>query len=335
VAAKLSLSEHEIIARFFAPIAAPGGLRLLDDAACLTSPYGCDTVLTTDALVADVHFFPEDAPRSIAIKALGVNLSDLAAKGARPAGFLLSLALPDTIDDLWLEGFTDGLKTLSQQASCPLLGGDTVRTSGPLMISITAIGFVPSSEMLLRSKAESGDHLVVSGTIGDAVLGLALRKGEANWSNDIEEPQCAFLLDRYLHPAPRFALADILRRYARAAMDISDGLAGDVAKLVQASSLQGSHLTAQIDTCLIPVSKAAQSVLKLDPAWLDRMLTGGDDYELLMAVPPGHLATLIDQSRQKGIVLTRIGQIVPGSGLPSFHSGKQKKIYDKGSYSHF
>lgn len=167
--------EEALIARYFAPLSGPGAEGLRDDAASLTPTPGHDLVVTADAIVAGVHYFPDDPPGSIANKALGVNLSDLAAKGARPRGFLLTLALPDDWTEAWLAGFAEGLGAASHAHGCPLLGGDTVRSGGPALIGVTAFGEVPAGGILRRQAAQAGDRLCVSGTIGDAALGLALR----------------------------------------------------------------------------------------------------------------------------------------------------------------
>src|SRR4051794_22758949 len=231
-------SEDELIARFFAPLASEGGLGLKDDAALLRPAAGHDLVLTVDALVAGVHFFPDDPPDAIAAKALGVNISDLAAKGASPAGFLLALALPDDWSEAWLAAFAEGLGEAARAFACPLLGGDTVRANGPLSLSVTAVGQTPAGRMVRRTAARDGDRLCVTGRIGDAALGLGLRRGEgAPWAASLGETERAFLLDRYLRPRPRLALAPALRDHARAAMDVSDGLAGDLAKMMRASGV--------------------------------------------------------------------------------------------------
>ncbi len=247
-------TEDELIARYFAPLAGAGGLSLRDDAALLTPSPGHDLVLTTDAVVAGVHYFADDPPASIACKALGVNLSDLAAKGAEPRGFLLTLALSDDWDEGWLAEFCTGLSEAAALASCPLLGGDTVRAAGPTLLGITAIGEVPAGAMVRRGAARAGDRLLVSGSIGDAALGLKLRqKPAASWGDALSFPVRAALVDRYLHPQARLALAPALRAHARAAMDVSDGLVGDLAKMMRAA-----NLSAEIEIARIPLSDAAR-----------------------------------------------------------------------------
>ncbi len=244
--------EDSLIARYFRPIATdPGAFNLDDDAAALKSS-GDDIVVTTDAIVEGVHFLPDDPPDTVARKALRVNLSDLAAKGAVPAGFVLTLALRHT-DEAWLKPFAAALGEDAAQFGCPLLGGDTVSTPGPLMVSITAFGRVPSGKMVHRSGARPGDRVLVTGTIGDAALGLAVLKGGKVQAavNDIAARD--LLIGRYRVPQPRTALAAIVSEFASAAMDVSDGLAGDLAKLCGVSGV-----SAVIDVPSIPLSYAAR-----------------------------------------------------------------------------
>ena len=233
--------EDRLIARYFAPLAKhPGAFGLADDAAALAPPAGCDLVLKADGIVAGVHFFPDDPPDTVAKKALRANLSDLAGKGATPLGFLLTLALPREIGDAWLAPFARGLGADAEAFGCPLLGGDTDSTTGPIMISIAALGAVPQGKMLRRAGASAGDRVVVTGTIGDAALGLLLRNDMAaaeRWSLGREASNN--LQQRYLVPQPRLAIAEILRAHASAAMDVSDGLAGDLAKLCRGGTVRG------------------------------------------------------------------------------------------------
>src|SRR3712207_2888570 len=245
--------EDSLIARFFAPLAGEGALGLKDDAACLTPKPGHDLVLTADALVETVHFLPGDPPGSIARKALGVNVSDLAAKGADPAGFLLSLALPEDWTETWLADFAAGLGEAARDFSCPLLGGDTVKARGALTLSVTAIGQVPAGRMVRRTTAREGDAICVTGTIGDAALGLRLRSSPA-WAESLSADEKAFLADRYLHPRPRHRFAAALRAHARAAMDVSDGLAGDLAKMMRAGGV-----SAEVEVDRVPLSAAARA----------------------------------------------------------------------------
>lgn len=305
------LSEDELIARHFGPLAGPAGLGLCDDAALLTPEPGSDLVLTVDALVAGIHFFPDDPPGDIAAKALGVNLSDLAAKGADPTGFLLALALPEGWTEAWLAGFCSGLRTIADAFACPLIGGDTVKAAGGLTVSVTAIGQVPQGRMVRRTTARPGDLICVTGSIGDAVLGLVLASGaSAPWRDALSEAEAAFLLDRYRRPCPRLAISGLLRDLAHAAMDVSDGLLGDAAKMLRASGVSG-----RIALDRVPFSAAARSALAAEPSRRDGLVTGGDDYEILFTLPPHRLASLRDGASRIGLPVSVIGEVGEGDGL--------------------
>ena len=321
--------EEALIARYFAPLSGPGADGLRDDAASLTPSPGHDLVVTADAVVAGVHYFPDDPPGSIAVKALGVNLSDLAAKGATPRGFLLTLALPDDWTEAWLAGFSEGLGAAAAEAGCPLLGGDTVRSGGPALIGVTAFAEVPSGGIVRRGTARVGDRICVSGTIGDAALGLRLRlEPEAVWATSLDPAQQALLADRYLHPRPRLALAAAIRRHASAAMDVSDGLAGDLAKML------GAGRTARIGA--VPLSEAAARARDAEPGLIEPILTGGDDYEILCTVAPETLDALLAEAAQAGIPLTAIGTVTSGDGPPGFEMGDgTARVFAAGAFSHF
>lgn len=322
-------SEEGLIARYFAPLAGPGADGLRDDAATLTPTPGHDLVVTADAVVAGIHYFSDDPPASIARKALGVNLSDIAAKGAVPRGFLLTLALPDDWTEAWLAGFSEGLGAAAAEAGCPLLGGDTVRSGGPALIGVTAFGEVPSGGIVRRGTAQVGDRICVSGTIGDAALGLRLRlEPEAAWATSLDPAQQALLADRYLHPRPRLALAAAIRRHASAAMDVSDGLAGDLAKML------GAGRTARIGA--VPLSEAAARARDAEPGLIEPILTGGDDYEILCTVAAETLDALLAEAAQAGIPLTAIGTVTSGDGPPGFEMGDgTARVFAAGAFSHF
>lgn len=322
-------SEDMLIARFFAPLAATGGLGLRDDAACLTPKPGYDLVLTTDALVETVHFLPGDPPDAVARKALGVNVSDLAAKGADPVGFLLGLALPGDWTEAWLSAFSDGLGEAAREFGCPLLGGDTVKAVGALTLSVTALGEVPAGCMVPRTAARPGDILCVTGTIGDGALGLDLRHAPS-WTAHLAPDDTAFLADRYLRPQPRHRLAEAVRTYARASMDVSDGLAGDLAKMLRVSGV-----SAMIELDRIPLSAAAGKAVKAKPDLLDRIVTGGDDYEILCAVAEKNVDSFHAEADRCGVKLSTIGRVVPGHAAPVFRMGTRERRYDVGSFSHF
>jgi thiamine-monophosphate kinase len=325
-------AEDRVIARYFAPLAKhPGAFGLGDDAAVIAPPAGCDLVLKTDGIVAGVHFFTDDPPDTVARKALRVNLSDLAAKGARPLGFLLTLALPH-IDDAWLAPFAQGLGSDADLFGCPLFGGDTDRTPGPITISIAVFGAVPRGRMVRRAGARAGDRLVVTGTIGDAALGLLLRRdpGRAkSWR--LADSEREHLATRYLVPEPRTALADLVQAQASAAMDVSDGLAGDLGKLCRASSVAG-----EVEVARLPLSHAARTALAKEPALVETILTGGDDYEILAAIPAAQVEMFRRVSAAAGIAATEIGKILDGAGEASFVDANRKPlVLAQSSFSHF
>jgi thiamine-monophosphate kinase len=323
--------EDALIARYFKPLATdPGALGLVDDAAILQS-LGEDIVVTTDAVVEGVHFLATDPPDTIARKALRVNLSDLAAKGAVPAGFVLTLALPSK-EDGWLRPFADALGDDARTFACPLLGGDTVSTPGPQMISITAFGRVPQGRMVGRTGARPGDRILVTGTIGDAALGLDVLKGGEVADALTSDPHAReMLISRYRVPQPRNALAQAVRDRATAGMDVSDGLAGDLTKLCAASAV-----SATIDVASVPLSAAAAGLVARDIVCIETLLAGGDDYEVLCTVPPAQSDALIAAGRAVGIGVTAIGTIVEGQERPRFLDGQGKELALKRlSYSHF
>jgi thiamine-monophosphate kinase len=324
-------AEDSLIARYFRPLATdPGAFGLGDDAAILQARGG-DIVVTTDAIVEGVHFLPDDPPDSIARKALRVNLSDLAAKGASPAGFVLTLALR-TPNDSWLAPFARGLGEDAALFGCPLLGGDTVSTPGPLMVSVTAFGRVPVGRMVHRSGAKPGDRVVVTGTIGDAALGLDILKGGAAATALADDAAAReMLVGRYRIPQPRNALAAVVRDHAHAAMDVSDGLAGDLAKLCEASGV-----SAVIDAQSIPLSAASATLRARGTVGIEAIVSGGDDYEILCAIPENHFEAFAQAARGAGVAATSIGTIIAGASMPRLLDGQGDEIIlPRLSYSHF
>ena len=323
--------EDSLIARYFRPMATDPGAFNLDDDAAAIKPSGDDIVVTTDAIVEGVHFLPDDPPDTLARKALRVNLSDLAAKGATPAGFVLTLALRSA-DEGWLAPFAQALGEDAAEFGCPLLGGDTVSTPGPLMVSITAFGRVAPGRMVHRSGAKPGDRVVVTGTIGDAALGLDVLKGGAVAAALVSDAAAReTLAGRYRVPQPRNALAKAVRDHASAAMDVSDGLAGDLAKLCAVSGV-----SAAIDVARIPLSPAAATLLERHVVDIETLLSGGDDYEILCTLSEGHFAAFMHQARQLGIPATSIGTIVADVAAPLFLDAEGRQLALKRlSYSHF
>ena len=324
-------AEERLIARYLRPIAThPGALGLVDDAAVLSPPPGCDLVLKTDGVIAGVHFFPNDPAEDIGRKALRMNLSDLAAKGAKPLGFLLSLAMAAGTDETWISAFASGLGEDALHYGCPLLGGDTDHTPGPTTVSIAAFGTVPHGRMVRRSTAKVGDCVVVTGTIGDAALGVKVR-GDAGLSVHwrLTPAMAAHLEQRYLLPQPRNALAEAVLQHAAAAMDVSDGLVGDLAKLCRASAV-----AAEIDVARVPLSDAAQAAVAADPAMLETVLTGGDDYEILLTMVPEKLPKFHAAADAAGVLVTEIGRVLDGEGARFMHNG-EALTFARPAYSHF
>jgi thiamine-monophosphate kinase len=323
--------EDSLIARYFRPIAtAPGALGLTDDAAILKATPD-DLVVTTDAIVEGVHFLADDPPDTIARKALRANLSDLAAKGAEPAGFVMTLALREA-SDAWLAPFARGLGEDAISFGCALLGGDTVSTPGPMMISITAFGRTPPGGMVHRDSAGPSDRVVVTGTIGDAALGLDILKGGVAAAALGDDPAAReMLIQRYRVPQPRVGLAKAVREFASAAMDVSDGLAGDLAKLCAASGV-----SAVIDASSIPLSAPVQSLLARNAVGIEAIVAGGDDYEILCTIPENHLEAFILAARLAGVPVTSIGTVITGTSVPRFLDGQGSEIsLSRLSYSHF
>jgi thiamine-monophosphate kinase len=327
----MASGEDSLIARYFRPVATdPGAFGLTDDAAVLKAS-GDDLVVTTDAIVEGVHFLPDDPPDTIARKALRVNLSDLAAKGATPKGFVMTLALREA-GDAWLQPFAHGLGEDARLFGCALLGGDTVSTPGPVMISITAFGLTPPGKMVRRHGAQAGDRIVVTGTIGDAALGLAILQGgavAAALGQDVAGRE--MLIQRYRVPQPRVGLAKVIGDFASAAMDVSDGLAGDLAKLCAASDV-----SAVIDAQSIPLSPVAAELQASGSVGFEAIVAGGDDYEILCTIPDDHFAAFAQAARLAGVPVTAIGTVMAGAAAPQFLDARGGEIrLERLSYSHF
>ena len=329
--ARPASGEDTLIARYFKPLATdPGAFALDDDAAALKAADD-DIVVTTDAIVEGVHFLPDDPPDTLARKALRVNLSDIAAKGAMPTGFVLTLALRK-VDEAWLGSFAAALGEDARYYGCPLLGGDTVSTPGPVMISITAFGRVAPDRMVHRAGARAGDRIVVTGTIGDAALGLDVLKGgpvAAALADNIVAQQ--MLATRYRVPQPRNGLANAVRDFASSAMDVSDGLAGDLAKLCKASGV-----SARVNVADIPLSAPAAELLARDVIGVEAVVSGGDDYEILCTIPQDRFESFGRAAKAAAIPVTSIGAIVAGFAAPRFVDREGKEFpLQRLSYSHF
>ena len=322
MAAAPKAGEFELIRRHFAPLAAPSALGLRDDAATLAPPAGSDLVLTVDAMVQGVHFLPDDPPDLVARKLLRINLSDLAAKGARPLGYLLTAAWTAELPEDWIAAFARGLGEDQRLFGCPLLGGDTVSTPGPLCFSLTAIGHVPAGRMLRRSGAKSGDLVFVSGAIGDGALGLRAIRGELP---RLDEADRAYLAGRYRLPQPRLALGPRLIGLAHAAMDVSDGLVADLGHIAETSSV-----AAVIEAARVPLSAAGIRADRLELA-----LTGGDDYEILFTAPQGTEAAIAELGRELALPLARIGRIEAGAGVTAVNADGAPIALSSAGWRHF
>ncbi len=326
------LGEIALIAEYLAPLAvSPGSFGLKDDAALLTGIPSAGLVITADAVVAGVHFFEDDDPGDVAYKALAVNLSDLAAKGAKPVAYTLTLALAESPSEDWARRLTSGLARGHANFGIHLLGGDTVSARGAWWISITAFGEASTRGIVPRGGAQAGDLLYVSGTLGDAALGLKLRLKKDGLDTILAEAEQRFLLSRYLHPEPRLALSPALNAYASAAMDISDGLALDLSRMCAVSGASATVLAAQI-----PLSAAAQAVVARAPGELNTVLTGGDDYEILAALPPRHAVAFEKMAAEANVPVSQIGAIAGASEPTRFlgADGKELTLTARG-FEHF
>lgn len=324
------LSEFKIIERYFAPLAAaePGALGLLDDAALLSLEAGQRMVVTTDTMIAGVHFRPLDAPEDIAAKVLRVNLSDLAAMGATPISYTLSAALTDAVDEDWLARFTQSLASDQARYAITLVGGDTVATPGPLSFGVTAFGSVGAGRELRRSSARPGDLIFVSGTIGDAALGLLVLRGELA---KLEGALAESLIDRYLRPQPRVELGRRLVGQAHAAADISDGLVADLGHIARASKV-----AATLEASQVPLSSAARATLSGDPSLMATVLSGGDDYELVFTAPPETALPLARLADEMGVALTCVGSVAKGSArVRIVDAAGREMALSKAGYRHF
>ncbi|MCP4330788.1 MAG: thiamine-phosphate kinase [Alphaproteobacteria bacterium] len=320
--------EFGLIARYFAPLAAEywGAFNLLDDAAVLSADADEEVVITTDVLVEGVHFRREDKAGGVARKALRVNLSDLAAMAAQPVAYTLGLALPHSISEDWIAEFAAGLAVDQEMFELSLIGGDTVATPGPLTISITAFGTCQRGLAVKRNGARTDDRIYVSGTIGDAALGLrALRAGMA-----ADNPDVAPLIDRYLLPRPRVALGLHLAGMVHAMIDVSDGLVADLRHVASASGVG-----AEIWLDRVPVSAAAKRQIAADDGLTRLAITGGDDYELLFAAPESETSGILGIAEKLGTAITEIGCFLAEPEVKvRGHDGRMIEI-DGGGYRHF
>lgn len=300
--------EFDLIASVFAPLAAnaPGAFALGDDAATVAPSAGHELVVTTDAMVRGVHFDRHTTPADVGRKLLRVNLSDLAAKGAEPLAYVLTAAWPADVPADWIAAFAGGLGEDQAAFGIHLLGGDTVATPSDLLLSVTIFGQVPTGTMIRRAGARAGDDIYVSGTIGDACLGLAVVQGTLA----VPFADAQALRARLDCPTPRVALGRALRGVAHAAIDVSDGLLGDLDHVCAQS-----RLGADVRLDQVPLSASARVVLATAPGEHHRLLTFGDDYELVFTADPADRARIGQIAATAGVPVTRIGTMRPGQGV--------------------
>jgi len=311
VAARLLPDEFALIARYFAPLAAgaPGAFDLTDDVAIVEVGADEQLVVKTDAIVGGIHFLPDDPPDLIARKLLRVNLSDLAGKGARPVGYLMTCAFPRDLDEAWLAGYVEGLAADQREFGLSLLGGDTTGTPGPLTLSATVFGAIGKGRLPWRGAARVGDAVLVSGTLGDGALGLDVQRQEFP---ELDAAGRAYLVERYRLPQPRLRLgrALVAAGFVHAAMDISDGLLADLGHICETSGL-----AAEIEWPRLPLSEPAAKLVAAHPPLRERIVAGGDDYELLLTVAADTVPAALSLARQEGVALTAIGRLSAGSGV--------------------
>jgi len=325
------MDEQGLIQTYLAPLAGPGGLKLLDDAALLTPLNGHDLVLTNDSFVEGIHFPQGHYGGDTAERLLRTNLSDLAAKGARPLGYLLSLAMPASRDPKWIKGFAIGLRDAQQAFDFHLLGGDTVLTKGPMVASATLIGTVPSGTMVRRDGAKIGDDVWVTGTLGDAKLGCELALSKMITPTPSADDSWAFE-NAYWRPDVHLGLRKILREKATAAADVSDGLLADVAHIAKASQV---GISLNFDA--LPISNGAE-------VWADgqsdsiasrqALLSFGDDYEIVFTSHPAERQAWFDISRDRKIRLSLIGNVISGEGVICLDVSSQPMDWPQRGHSH-
>ncbi len=321
------LGEFERIKRFFAPLAGPGGLGLLDDAALLDCQAGQRLVVTADALVAGVHYLPTDPPERVARKLLRVNLSDLAAMGARPLHYVLTTALPPELGAEWLARFAVGLGEDQRQFGIDLLGGDSVATAGPAVLSLTAIGEVAAGKEVRRSGAEPGDIVWVSGTIGDAFLGLTVLHGAYS---ELAPEHRDYLTRRFQIPDPRTELGPLLSGVAHAMIDVSDGLLADLGHICETS-----QVAAVVELERMPLSSAARVIVEGDPGICRRLAVGGDDYELLFTTSADAADAIANLSYRVAVPIAAVGTVEVGAGVRLVDAVGREIPVEGTGYRHF
>ena len=324
----MSSSEFDLIQQFFTEQTVRRSdvvLGIGDDGALVSPPPGASLVVSTDTLISGVHF-PEDTDaHAIGYKTLAVNLSDMAAMGAKPAWISLAISLPQK-DDAWLARFSRGLFALAQEFNVQLIGGDTTR--GPLSMSVQIMGFVPEGQALKRSGAQLGDAVFLTGSVGDAGLGLLLKQGLKQGLKQAASDSSEFLVKRLEYPTPRIAAGLALRALATSAIDISDGLAADLGHVLTASGVGAS-----IDITRLPLSSAFRSLATPDD-W-QSAVSAGDDYELCFTAPMAQQANVLDRLQAADCPCVRIGEITAQSGLRWYDAENNEQLISQTGFDHF
>lgn len=327
-AVKKRPDEFSLIERYFAPMAGEGAFGLRDDAALIEPTVGKSLVITQDAIAGGIHFFPDDPPELVARKALRVNLSDLAAKGARAKCFSLALGLSDRWDEAWIADFTRGLKEDCMEFGVSLTGGDTFATGGGFIISITAIGEIPHEQYVSRLGASSGDALYATGTIGDAAIGLLVKQGKLS---GLDAHSSSFFEGRYLLPKPRCEIANTICEFGSAAIDVSDGFVADLEKLCSAS-----EVSVTIQGLDIPHSAELVQLVQSESKFQTLALTGGDDYEILIAVPAESVSGFESAVTELDVKITRLGTFKDaGTGVTVMDGDGKQMRFSQSGYTHF
>jgi thiamine-monophosphate kinase len=324
----MALNEFDLIAKYFAPLSTEkGAFDLQDDAATIAVPEGCELVISKDMLAENIHFFPDDPPDLIAKKALRTNLSDIAAKGAKPVGYFMGLAFKHVPDESWMLAFSHGLQQDQELYAVSLFGGDTTLNRKALVISITAFGFIEKGKCVRRKGAMEGDGVFVAGHIGSSAFGLALIQGKLEIADKAAKNS---LIKRYLLPEPPIQFFKTVATYASSSMDISDGLIGDLEKMAHASGLQF-----EIDAEAVPYDSQVQKILADKPELISKVLTGGDDYAFAFTASNIQEAALYESARALNIPLSRIGSVWSGRGVEVKFSRSETLDFQDKSFKHF
>lgn len=328
--------EERFIAEHFEKLSArlPGAFSLKDDCAELVPAPGQAFIVKTDPVVEGLHFLPDDDPADVAYKALAVNVSDLAAKAARPFAYLLALGLPDHPDASWMGRFTDGLAEAQERLGLTLAGGDTDRIEGAASIAVTVFGECPVGRMVRRGGARPGDRVYVSGRLGGAALGLTLRLGKdgsEGWP--VSEAARRAALSRYLRPEPRLGLNAALRANATAAMDISDGLVKDLDRMSRQGVDGAAGAIVRFDD--VPLFDGLRETLEADRGKAMQLVTSGDDYEILATVPAAHGDAFELLAGKGGVTVTAIGEIVTDPGVRMVDGAGNEVEFASQGFDHF